>query len=512
MLIVDIFHFTPLYGLFEMVVAAWSGLQSGLMTVLPTLLLLLPVILVVAVLLIFWNILKKYPRAREDARRALEDSVAAMRGEQEARHKALLDELNRSVSAIRQEMTQSFAMLREETAQGAALLRDEMARNIAEQRKEAAQHSLDLRSEIGSTLATQQLQNEQKLENIRLTMEKRIGAMQDDNAKQLERMRQTVDEKLQETLNRRISDSFKTVQEQLLKVSEGLGEMQSLASDVGGLKNVLSNVKTKGILGEYQLAAILEEILSPEQYEENIATKANSRERVEFAIKLPGDGGGGGKPVYLPVDAKFPSTDYERLMAAYDEGDVSAIDAARKALAASVKQSAKTIHDKYVQPPGTTDFALMFLPTEGLYAEVVNLGLVRDLQNLYKINIAGPTTMAAFLNSLQMGFKTLAIQKRSSEVWNVLSDVKTEFTKFEDVLKSARKRILAADSDLDRLIGTRTNAINRKLRGVSVLSGAEQESFLIEESAGDGGGFDTDFDADADSFSGPVSGFGGTDE
>jgi DNA recombination protein RmuC len=382
---------------------------------------------------------------------------------------------NASIVTLQGEIAKLF----DETA---ASIRSEQARIAAEQRDELARATAALREEIGRTLTDQAMLSEQKLDNIRKTMEERIGTMQEGNERQLNRMRETVDEKLQETLNKRISESFRTVQEQLGKVSEGLGEMQSLAADVGGLKNVLSNVKTKGILGEYQLAAILEEILSREQYEENIATKAGSADRVEFAIKLPGDSDEGSGPVYLPIDAKFPSTLYGQLMTAYETGDALLIDGARKNLANSAKQSARTIHEKYVDPPNTTDFALMFLPTEGLYAEVVNMGLIEELQRQYKVNIAGPTTMAAFLNSLQMGFKTLTIQKRSSEVWNVLGAVKTEFGKFESVLNSARNRMRQADDDLEKLIGTRTNAINRKLRGVSALSEPdESEAVLLSD-------------------------------
>ncbi|MDR2163915.1 MAG: DNA recombination protein RmuC [Clostridiales Family XIII bacterium] len=367
-----------------------------------------------------------------------------------------------------------IASLRDEQQRIAAEQRDDLARSLSGLREELARSSAGLREEMGRTLTEQSMQQEQKLDNIRKSMEERIGAMQEGNERQLGRMRETVDEKLQETLNRRISESFRTVQEQLGKVSEGLGEMQTLAADVGGLKNVLSNVKTKGILGEYQLAAILEEILSPEQYEKDIATKQGSADRVEFAIKLPGDSDAGGGRVYLPIDAKFPSIPYEQLTAAYEQGDATLIDEARKALARSAKQSARTIHEKYIGPPDTTDFAIMFLPTEGLYAEVVNMGLIEELQRLYRVNIAGPTTMAALLNSLQMGFRTLAIQKRSSEVWNVLASVKAEFGKFESVLNSARNRMRQADDDLEKLIGTRTNAINRKLRSVSALTEPEE--------------------------------------
>ncbi|MDR1797193.1 MAG: DNA recombination protein RmuC [Clostridiales Family XIII bacterium] len=386
-----------------------------------------------------------------------------------------------------------LALLVARTASLRRELLDAQRQHAADQRTELAGNLMNLRTEIGTKLADQSVQSEQKLENIRGTMEQRIGALQKDNALQLERMQQTnaaqldkmrqvVDEKLQDTLNKRISESFRNVQEQLLKVSEGLGDMQRLATDVGDLRNVMKNVKTKGILGEYQLGAIMEEILPREQYEENIATREGSTERVEFAVRLPGDGE---RPCYLPVDAKFPSMPYEELLAAREGGGPEAVLAAQKALMASIKQSAKTIHEKYVQPPNTTDFAIMFLPFEGLYAEVVNLGLVSELQQLYKVNIAGPTTMAALLNSMQMGFRTLAIQKRSAEVWTVLSAVKTEFANFEQVLESAQRRINQANSDLDKLIGTRTRAINRKLKDVASLSRSEESAELLDDEVGE---------------------------
>ncbi|MBP3384793.1 MAG: DNA recombination protein RmuC [Firmicutes bacterium] len=319
------------------------------------------------------------------------------------------------------------------------------------------------------------MQSEQKLEQMRQTMEKRLEVLREDNRKQLEEMRATVDEKLQKTLDARISQSFKLVSERLEQVYKGLGEMQTLASGVGDLKKVLSNVKTRGILGEIQLGAILEQILSPEQYEENISTKPYSTERVEYAVKLPGEGDGF---VYLPIDAKFPADAYTYLMDAYDTGDPMQIQEAAKMLERAVKKSAKDIRDKYVQPPATTDFAIMFLPFEGLYAEVVRRGMVEVLQREYKINIAGPTTMAALLNSLQMGFKTLAIQKHSSEVWDILGAVKTEFDKFSDVLEATQNRINQANAELDKLIGTRTRSIQRKLRGVTALEEEETKKLL----------------------------------
>lgn len=330
--------------------------------------------------------------------------------------------------------------------------------------------------ELNNRFSQMAVENEQKLENIRATMEKKIGDLTEDNSRQLEKMRQTVDEKLQKTLEDRISQSFKLVSERLEQVYKGLGEMQNLAAGVGDLKKVLSNVKTRGILGEVQLGAILEQILSPDQYETDVKTRPGSTERVEFAVKLPGDDDGG--PVWLPIDAKFPGDAYARLNDAYETGDKALIDAAYKNLEKVIKSEAKDIKTKYVEPPYTTDFAIMFLPFEGLYAEVVRHGLIEVLQKEYKVNIAGPTTMAALLNSLQMGFRTLAIQKHSSEVWEVLGAVKTEFNNFGNVLEKARNRIKQADDELEKLIGTRTNAIIRKLRSVEAIDSSEAESVL----------------------------------
>ena len=315
----------------------------------------------------------------------------------------------------------------------------------------------------------------ERLKKIEEIMENRLTAMQKDNERKLEQMRETVDEKLQKTLEIRISQSFKLVSERLEQVYKGLGEMQNLASGVGDLKKVLSNVKTRGILGEIQLGAILEEILNPDQFEENIATKKGSSERVEYAIKLPGDDDGF---VYLPIDAKFPAETYSRLVNAYEAGDPTEIDAAKKQLERTIKSFAKSIRDKYISPPHTTDFGIMFLPFEGLYSEVVRIGLVEPLQREYKINIAGPTTMAALLNSLQMGFKTLAIQKHSSEVWEVLAAVKTEFNKFGDVLEATQRRINQANAELDKLVGTRTRQIQSKLRNVTELPEDKSRSIL----------------------------------
>lgn len=314
------------------------------------------------------------------------------------------------------------------------------------------------------------IENERRLEAIRITMENRLSSIQNENSIQLDKMRETVDEKLQKTLESRISESFKMVSERLEQVYKGLGEMQTLASGVGDLKKVLSNVKSRGVLGEIQLGAILEEILTKEQYEANVVTKKGSQSFVEYAIKLPGDS----SPVYLPIDAKFPADAYSKLLESYDSGDLTEIESSKSILIKRLKSFAKDIHDKYIDPPNTTEFAIMFLPFEGLYAEAVRLGMVEELQRLYKINIAGPTTTAALLNSLQMGFKTLAIQKRSSEVWDVLGAVKTEFDKFETVLESAQSRIEQANSELDKLIGVRTRQIKRKLKDVEAIENPDE--------------------------------------
>lgn len=318
-------------------------------------------------------------------------------------------------------------------------------------------------SQLEERIKTFSLENEQKLENIRHSVEKRLEYLQTDNNRQLEKMRETVDEKLQKTLEEKMNKSFSLVNERLEQVYKGLGEMQNLAVGVGDLKKVLSNVKTRGILGEIQLKSILSEILSPEQYEENIATKKGSKNVVEFAIKLPADDD---SVVYLPIDSKFPGDTYANLRDAIEKGDKDEIESSVKVLVATIKSEAKDIHDKYIDPPNTTEFAIMFLPFEGLYSEVVNRGLVEVLQRDYKVNIAGPSTMAALLNSLQMGFKTLAVQKRSAEVWKVLGGVKQEFDKFNDVLVQTQQRLDQANKELDKLVGVRTRQIQRKLKNI----------------------------------------------
>lgn len=333
---------------------------------------------------------------------------------------------------------------------------------------EIRQTRQELSGGVAAGLQASNVQTEQKLESIRTTMEVRLNAMQAVTDRRLGEVRQTVDEKLQKTLEDRLQKSFGLVSQQLELVYKGLGEMRTLATGVGDLKKVLSNVKTRGILGEVQLGAILEQLLAPGQYAENVATVPGSSERVEFAVKLPGDGDG---PVWLPIDAKFPQDAYAALLAAYDTADKAAVELAAKELDKRVRGFGKDIHDKYIAPGHTTDFGVMFLPVEGLYAEVVRRGTAERLQREYKIVVAGPTTMAALLNSLQMGFKTLAIQKRSSEVWKVLGSVKAEFDTFGQALAQAQNRLNQASSELENLVGVRTRQIQRKLQQVTLLPG-----------------------------------------
>ena len=370
------------------------------------------------------------------------------------------------LSEFQEKNEKQLSMLRQELSNSVATSVKNMGDMISANQQNFAKSQADNSKTIEERLKTFSLENEQKLELIRRSVEQKLSYIQEDNNKQLEKMRQTVDEKLQKTLEDKMNKSFALVSERLEQVYKGLGEMQNLASGVGDLKKVLSNVKTRGILGEIQLASILKEILAIEQYEENVATKHGSRDVVEFAIKLPADDDGF---IYLPIDSKFPGDTYAALRDAYDSGSKEAVELAAKALIATIKKEAKDIHDKYIDPPYTTEFAIMFLPFEGLYSEVVNRGMVEVLQRDYKVNIAGPSTMAALLNSIQMGFKTLAVQKRSAEVWEVLGSVKKEFDTFSDVLSKAQQHINLVTKDLDTLAGVRTRQIQRKLSAVQTV-------------------------------------------
>ena len=383
--------------------------------------------------------------------------------------------------------------LREELARG----RQEAAGSARDDREAHAQ-SLDrlsktLSGQVGqlSALQGQQLDafaqqlerltrsNEQRFEQLRQSVEARLSAIQADNAGKLEEMRRTVDEKLQSTLEQRLGDSFRLVSERLEMVHKGLGEMQTLAAGVGDLKKVLTNVKTRGTWGEVQLAALLEQVLVADQYGTNVATRPGSSERVEFAIRLPGQGDALSEvPVWLPIDAKFPVEDYQRLIDAQERADPAAVESAAKSLEMRLRDEAKKIRDKYVEPPYTTDFAILYLPTEGLYAEALRRpGLVEVLQRDCRVSLAGPTTLAALLNSLQMGFRTLAIEKRSSEVWAVLGAVKTEFGKFGETLEATRKKLELATRSIESA-GVRTRQIERRLKGVEALPLTEAQERL----------------------------------
>ena len=375
------------------------------------------------------------------------------------------EEFSKSLKDNRQELTQGLERLTEKMEFKLVSLNETLNTTAKENRGELKINLKEFQDSFSKNVKEFNELQRQKFDQMNLTQEELVKT----TALRLEKMRETVDEKLHKTLEERLGKSFETVTQQLLQVQKGLGEMQHLASGVGDLKKVLSNVKTRGILGEIQLGNILEQILSPEQYDSNVKTKKGSDALVEFAIKLPGkDANDSG--VYLPIDAKFPQEDYIRLQTAYDAGDSVAIDASIKALVQSVKRFAKDISSKYIDPPNTTDFGIMFLPVEGLFAEVVRQpDLITILQRDYKIVITGPTTLAAMLNSLQMGFKTLAIQKRSSEVWNVLSSVKKEFTTFGGVLEKAQKKLNEANNEIETLVTTRSRMMLSKLRNVEQL-------------------------------------------
>ena len=369
-----------------------------------------------------------------------------------------------------------FQRNREENQHLAKIQREELSQSLDNFKNGFAQNTKilnELIKERFEAFDKQQItlntEAEKRIKEVRESVEKQLTNIRKDNTEQLNEMRKTVDEKLQKTINERLSQSFETVGKQLQSVQKGLGEMKNLATDVGGLKKVLSNVKMRGNIGEVQLAMLLEQILAPDQYEPNVKTKNGSAATVEFAIKLPGKDDRN-TVVWLPVDAKFPKDIFEKLQDAYEDGDQNLVQNAQKELDATIKKMAKDIHDKYVDPPNTTDFAVMFLPFEGIYAEVVRKSaLLERLQRDYKVIVTGPTTLAAILNSLQMGFKTLAIQKRSSEVWTVLSEVKKEFNNFGGLMQKAQKNIQTGLNQLDDVMGVRTRAIERKLKDVTLL-------------------------------------------
>ena len=418
---------------------------------------------------------------------SLRDNIADFRDANGAERAADRDEMNRNLrgmndsivsvigemSRTQQQQLDSFGGQIRATSRADEERLERMSRSIDEKLQDYDRQMTRVTRTLDEKLAV----NEQRLNEMRKTLDENMVRLQGENEKKLEQIRVTVDEKLNSTLDKRLGESFRTVSERLEQVYKGLGEMQNLAAGVGDLKKVLTNVKTRGVWGEVQLASLLEQYLAPGQYDVNVAVKPGSAERVEFAVRLPGRGDGD-QVVYLPIDSKFPMEDYRRLMDASEAGDKDGVDAATAALVAAIKNEARRIHSKYIDPPYTTDFAIMFLPVEGLYAEVLRQnGIVEWLQNEYRIVVTGPTTLLALLNSLQMGFRTIAIEKRSSEVWELLGAVKTEFGKFAVLLDKTQKRLrMASDSIEDAARKTRT--IQRKLSGVQALSEPDSKRLI----------------------------------
>ncbi len=428
---------------------------------------------ILAVLTVLGLLIVLMRRKPKDLIARLQDNFVDLINKQQRLEEIVRDE----IISNRQETAQNARQARQEL--GAALrlssdsLQQRLVENIGVQKDQLDSFSKQL-------ISLARL-NEEKLETIRKTLETQLRSLQEDNARKLEQMRATVDEKLQSTLDKRLGESFKQVSERLEQVYKGLGEMRTLAAGVGDLKKVLTNVKTRGTWGEIRLSHILEQILTPDQYDVNVATKKNSNERVEFAIKLPGQEAEKEKIVWLPIDSKFPQEDYQRLMDAQEAADKTLAEKCIKNLEMRIKAEAKRIKEKYIEPPGTTDFGIMFLPVEGLYAEVLRQpGLCDTLQREHRIVVTGPTTLAALLNSLQMGFRTLAIEKHSSEVWQLLGVVKTEFGKFGDVLAKTKKKLQEAGHTIDKA-EIRTRAIARKLRKVQEVPLADTVNFIEED-------------------------------
>ena len=411
-----------------------------------------------------------------------------------------IQELEKGLQKIEVALKEDFRVNRDESAKMARENRTELTDSLSRTGKEQSEKlealivkiedkNRELRADIEKSFKVfaegfdRNVKSFNDLQREKFTqLDDRQAKLMESTENKLEQMRATVDEKLQKTLNERLGQSFEMVGKQLESVQKGLGEMQTLATDVGGLKKVLSNVKLRGNVGEVQLAMILEQTLAPTQYDVNVRTKAGSSDPVEFAIKLPGRSEDESSVVYLPIDAKFPKDVYEQLLNAYEHASTEEIEVATKALESTIKKMAKDIRDKYIDPPNTTDFAILFLPFESIYAEVIRRsGLVDQLRDEFKITVAGPTTLVAILNSLQMGFRTLALQKRSSEVWKVLGSVKKEFENFGGMLEKAQKNIQTGMSQLDEVVGTRTRAIQRQLRGVDSLPAADSDNKILPD-------------------------------
>lgn len=472
-----------------------------------TLLILAVALAVLAVVLLIVLLL----RPRGDA--GLRERLDALRGDNERIERALREEQRGgrtelaqsfeqfrghlqaqldTVSAQQRQRIDEFstrlAQLTERTDRGGEALRNQLLDDARKTRAESQSALQQFSEQLQAALKALTVENQQRLAEVRTTLDAQLKALQSDNAAQLDKMREVVDEKLQKTLEARLGQSFGVIVKQLEAVQRGLGEMQTLAAGVGDLKRVLSNVKTRGTFGEVQLGALLEQVLTAEQYASNVTVVPHSTERVEYAIRLPGQGGDA--PVWLPIDCKFPIEDYQRLLDAQERADAEAATAAAQALERRVRDEARTIHEKYVAPPHTTDFAILFLPAEGLYAEVIRRpGLFEFLQREHRVTVAGPTTLTAILNALQMGFRTLAIERRSSEVWRLLGEVKTEFGKFGGILEKAERQLNTVSRSIGEA-GRKTRTITRALRDVESLPAAEVQSLLQDAAL-------QDFDDDA---------------
>lgn len=431
-------------------------------------------IVIIALLVFMISLISRSSRKNTDYR-AIADMI---KNDNAASNRALREEVSANIQSSVNSLGNMLNMAQKNSGDAQSRRIDDMSTQInaklsdmdkfLSQKQAASSAAVNEQLKVlENRFKTLEANNELKLEAIRSTMTKHLTSIQDENSKKLDAIQTTVNEKLESKMN----ESFKLVSERLEQVYKGLGEMQTIASGVGDLKKVLSNVKNRGIIGEIQLGAILEELLSPEQYDREVATVPRSSNHVEFAVKLPGNGDG--SFVYLPIDSKFPGDTFAALQDAYDSGSPEAVADAKKQLAAVIKKCAKDIRDKYVSPPYTTNFGIMFLPFEGLYAEVVNSGLLETLRRDYNVTVTGPSTMAAMLNSLQMGFQTLAIQKKSSQVWEILGSVKTEFQTFAKVLEETQKHIKKVDDDLEKLVGVRTRQINRKLSSIEAIAAAD---------------------------------------
>jgi DNA recombination protein RmuC len=393
------------------------------------------------------------------------------------------EELNRSISTFEGNVTSSIASFSETLNRELKSVQDRVYVSTKESREELSTSLKAFEEKSSARIEALTKDTGDGLERTRDSVEKKLAEIQQGNEKKLDEMRQTVDEKLHKTLETRLGESFKLVSERLELVQKGLGEMQTLASDVGSIKNVLSNVKNKGVLGEYQLGAILEQLMTPSQYARDVKIKEGSRENVEFAVRIPSKDDSN-RVIWLPIDAKFPTADYEMLLAAYESGEKEMVAQAQKDLRSKIERFAREIREKYIDPPTTTEFAIMFLPFEGLYAEVLRIpGLFENIQNTHRVTITGPTTISAFLNSLQMGFRSLAVEKRTSEIWDLLGAVRTEFGKFGDVLQKTKEKLDSASKEIDKA-GTRSRAIERRLREVQTLPEGRAQKMLGDVESG----------------------------